>query len=264
MNCLCIWSAKAFSSRTQPRRNYFLVFFLYLNYFNNACKYDVHRFYLSEIILALEHLHSLGIIYRDLKPENILLDAQGHVKLTDFGLCKEHINEGIVTHTFCGTIEYMWGKFNICIFCDSFTEFDFLLFKGSRNFDTQWPWKGSRLVVVGRFDVRYVDRIGEFIQIIFWIRENNPIIPVATIHRREPQKDHRNNSARQDKVASLFDSRCSWSSTPSHEATGRSTTGQRSWRCRGHQDTHLLPTCQLGGCVGPTFGTTNQADARKS
>ncbi|XP_031631058.1 ribosomal protein S6 kinase beta-1 [Contarinia nasturtii] len=68
---------------------------------------DTACFYLSEIILALEHLHALGIIYRDLKPENILLDAEGHVKLTDFGLCKEHIQEGIVTHTFCGTIEYM-------------------------------------------------------------------------------------------------------------------------------------------------------------
>ncbi|KAF6203917.1 hypothetical protein GE061_002255 [Apolygus lucorum] len=68
---------------------------------------DTACFYLSEIILALEHLHRQGIIYRDLKPENILLDAHGHVKLTDFGLCKEHIEEGIMTHTFCGTIEYM-------------------------------------------------------------------------------------------------------------------------------------------------------------
>lgn len=68
---------------------------------------DTACFYLSEITCAIEHLHSHGIVYRDLKPENILLDLQGHVKLTDFGLCKESINEGAVTHTFCGTIEYM-------------------------------------------------------------------------------------------------------------------------------------------------------------
>ena len=53
----------------------------------------------AEITLALEHLHRQGIIYRDLKPENILLDAHGHVKLTDFGLCKESIDETTVTHT---------------------------------------------------------------------------------------------------------------------------------------------------------------------
>ena len=69
---------------------------------------DTACFYLSEIVLALEHLHRQGIIYRDLKPENILLDSSGHVKLTDFGLCKEAIHDdSTVTHTFCGTIEYM-------------------------------------------------------------------------------------------------------------------------------------------------------------
>ncbi|ELU15117.1 hypothetical protein CAPTEDRAFT_142928, partial [Capitella teleta] len=68
---------------------------------------DTACFYLAEITLAIEHLHSQGIIYRDLKPENILLDSSGHVKLTDFGLCKESIHEGTMTHTFCGTIEYM-------------------------------------------------------------------------------------------------------------------------------------------------------------
>ncbi|VDN09508.1 unnamed protein product [Dibothriocephalus latus] len=65
---------------------------------------DAACFYISEIALAIGHLHSLGIIYRDLKPENILLDKAGHVKLTDFGLSKEG---ACTTNTFCGTIEYM-------------------------------------------------------------------------------------------------------------------------------------------------------------
>ncbi|PAA62358.1 hypothetical protein BOX15_Mlig004448g1 [Macrostomum lignano] len=64
------------------------------------------RFYLAEIVLALGHLHQHGIVYRDLKPENILLDTEGHVKLTDFGLSKVAIDRGL-THTLCGTIEYM-------------------------------------------------------------------------------------------------------------------------------------------------------------
>ncbi|XP_063574728.1 serine/threonine-protein kinase Nek4-like isoform X5 [Pongo abelii] len=57
--------------------------------------------------MALGHLRLKGIIYRDLKPENIMLNHQGHVKLTDFGLRKESIHDGTVTHTFCGTIKYM-------------------------------------------------------------------------------------------------------------------------------------------------------------
>ncbi|KAF7218158.1 ribosomal protein S6 kinase beta-2-like, partial [Nothobranchius furzeri] len=68
---------------------------------------DTACFYLGEIILALGHLHSNGIIYRDLKPENIMLSQRGHIKLTDFGLSKESIHDGSITHTFCGTIEYM-------------------------------------------------------------------------------------------------------------------------------------------------------------
>lgn len=64
------------------------------------------KFYLAELALALNHLHSLGIIYRDLKPENILLDSDGHIALTDFGLSKQPFSEG-KAYSFCGTVEYM-------------------------------------------------------------------------------------------------------------------------------------------------------------
>ncbi|KAK7173945.1 hypothetical protein R3I93_003697 [Phoxinus phoxinus] len=69
---------------------------------------DEVRIYVGEIILALEHLHKLGIVYRDIKLENILLDSDGHVVLTDFGLSKEFLEEEKErTYSFCGTIEYM-------------------------------------------------------------------------------------------------------------------------------------------------------------
>lgn len=65
------------------------------------------KFYFAEIVLGIEYLHKHGIVYRDLKPENILLDVDGHVRLADFGLSKEGLTLRDLTHSFCGSPEYM-------------------------------------------------------------------------------------------------------------------------------------------------------------
>ncbi|CAE7937930.1 rsks-1, partial [Symbiodinium necroappetens] len=74
---------------------------------SETCRRWEKWFYTSEIMLAIEYLHRLNIIYRDLKPENILLDAEGHVKLTDFGLSKEGIEDNFSAKSMCGTPEYL-------------------------------------------------------------------------------------------------------------------------------------------------------------
>ena len=65
------------------------------------------KFYIIELVLALESLHKKNMVYRDLKPENILIDKNGHIKITDFGLSKILENSNDKTYTLCGTPQYL-------------------------------------------------------------------------------------------------------------------------------------------------------------
>lgn len=75
-------------------------------YHQGLFREDLARIYAAEIVSAVSHLHSKGIMHRDLKPENILMDADGHVMLTDFGLAKK-FEESTRSNSLCGTAEYM-------------------------------------------------------------------------------------------------------------------------------------------------------------
>lgn len=68
---------------------------------------NVSKFYLAEVILAIEYLHNHNIIYRDLKPANVLIDKFGHARLADFGLAKEKVEKGNLAMTMAGSPAYL-------------------------------------------------------------------------------------------------------------------------------------------------------------
>ncbi|USW52110.1 Putative serine/threonine-protein kinase, active [Septoria linicola] len=121
------------------------------------------QFYAAEIVLILEFLHEReGVAYRDLKPENILIDADGHLKLVDFGFAKKIENRE--TYTLCGTPEYLapevirntghgtavdWWAFGILVY-------EFLV--GQPPFWDQNPMKIYEQIVEGK--VRYPSAMG--------------------------------------------------------------------------------------------------------
>lgn len=80
---------------------------------NNKFSEDVIQFYLAEITLALNALHTLGFVHRDIKPENILLDRLGHLKLADFGSATAIEKDGHITSfTPAGTPDYIGKIYN--------------------------------------------------------------------------------------------------------------------------------------------------------
>ena len=75
--------------------------FYFLNQLEPGLKNEqIAKFYLAEIIIALEFIHNQNIIYRDLKPENILIDIHGHIKISDFGLSKQLKEKDDLSSTF--------------------------------------------------------------------------------------------------------------------------------------------------------------------
>ncbi|KAM7535308.1 hypothetical protein Aperf_G00000094837 [Anoplocephala perfoliata] len=79
-----------------------------LSKFDDQIPEDIARFYLAELVLAINSLHELGYVHRDIKPDNVLLETSGHIVLTDFGSCLRIGQDGVIKNTAAiGTPDYI-------------------------------------------------------------------------------------------------------------------------------------------------------------
>lgn len=68
-----------------------------LSKFEDRLSEDMARFYIAEMVLAIESIHKLRYVHRDIKPDNVLLDTAGHIRLADFGSCLKMREDGSVS-----------------------------------------------------------------------------------------------------------------------------------------------------------------------
>ncbi|XP_061667404.1 serine/threonine-protein kinase MRCK alpha isoform X2 [Syngnathoides biaculeatus] len=79
-----------------------------LSKFEDRLPEDMARFYLAEMVLAIDSIHQLHYVHRDIKPDNILLDRNGHIRLADFGSCLKLMEDGTVQSSVAvGTPDYI-------------------------------------------------------------------------------------------------------------------------------------------------------------